>query len=251
MTRMSWMVAVLAVAACDCESGPAPIPKSAPILTESLAAASPQMRTHMREHVDRADQLQAAIAQGRLADARDLAAWFATHEMDRPPGWGPYLDEMRYAAHRIQKAPDVTAAGAALGRFGASCAACHVATGARPAFAYEPPPQDTSTIEAQMVRHEWAAARLWEGVVGPADALWSEGARVMWTARFDLAKLAHEKPNADVAALAEQLREQAATAISLGDPAARAQFYGEMMQTCASCHSIVRPQAVVHLEQRE
>jgi cytochrome c556 len=205
----------------------------------------------MRAHFAAVAELQAAIAQGRLIDARETARWFASHEMDAPPSWSPYVDEMRYAAMRIERAKDVAAAGAQIGRLGRACSSCHQAQDAHPAFAYEPPPTDVNTLEAQMARHQWAAARLWEGVVGPADQLWDEGARVMAMTRFDVAKSAHEKPNPDVIELAERLRDQSTQAITIKDHNARAAFFGDMMETCASCHSIVRPAPVVSARQEE
>lgn len=249
MRRTRWLAVGLALAACHCESGPAPARKPAVPILESVPAAAPGMRKHMAAHLDAAAGLQAAIAQGRLSDARDQAAWFATHDMDVPLEWRPYVDEMRYAALRIKGADDLATAGLSLGRLGRACGACHEAMSARPALAYAPPPADGNTLDAQMERHQWAAARLWEGVIGPADRLWLEGARVMTTTRFDIARSVHEKPNADVLELAERLHEQAKQAITLTDAAARAQHYGEMLDTCASCHSIVRTRPVARREE--
>ncbi|HEX5061916.1 MAG TPA: hypothetical protein VFV99_21255 [Kofleriaceae bacterium] len=199
------------------------------------------MRAHMTVHLEEAAALQAAIARGWLVDARERARWFASHDMEAPPSWQPYLDDMRYAAMRIARARDVATAGAQIGLLGRACGACHEANAATPAFQYDPPPTDDATLEAQMRRHQWAAARMWEGVVGPADAAWQDGARVMATTRLDVARTAHEKPNADVFELAERLRDQATQALTMTARDARARFYGEMMETCASCHSIVRP----------
>jgi hypothetical protein len=66
----------------------------------------------------------------------------------------------------------------------------------------------------------------------------------MATSRLDVAATVHEKPNADVIAFAERLRGQADRAQTITDRTARARFYGEMMTTCASCHTIVRPNPV-------
>lgn len=200
---------------------------------------------HMRAHLAAAEALQAAIADGRLIDAREQAAWLVGHPMDAPPSWTPYIDQMRFAAMRIEHARDVADAASQIGHLGRACSSCHEAHGARPAFAYEPPPEDDATLDAQMARHQWAAARLWEGLVGPADQLWAEGAHVLATARLDIARSAHEKPNADVIELAERLRDQAREAVTLTQRDARAEWFGAMMGTCASCHSIVRPAPVV------
>jgi len=199
----------------------------------------------MAAHYIAATELQAAIAQGRLSDVRDQAHWLMTHDMDGPPDWRPHIDELRDAAMRIWRSQDVPTAGVQLGRVGRACSACHEAQAARPALFYPPVPPDGDTFEAQMERHQWAAARLWDGVVGPADELWQEGARVMATGRIDIAKLAHGKPNVEVIELAERLRAQATEASTISDRGARAAFFGNMMETCASCHSIVRPRPVV------
>lgn len=198
------------------------------------------MRMHMAAHRDAAGELQAAIADGRLVDARELATWFATHEMEVLPDWRPYLEDMRTAALQIAHAGDLSTAGRHIGKLGGACSACHVAQGARLAFAPAAPPHDDGTLESQMERHRWAAARLWEGLVGPADERWLEGARAMMTAPLDVAGSTHGKPNVEVVELGERLRDQARAAAELTSRSGRAQLYGEMMHTCASCHQIVR-----------
>jgi len=32
-----------------------------------------------------------------------------------------------------------------------------------------------SSLQLQMRRHQWAAARLWEGLIGPSNEMWSQG----------------------------------------------------------------------------
>src|SRR5690606_31720974 len=117
------------------------------------------------------------------------------------------------------------------------------ASGARPAFAFGVAPPD-GDIEAQMERHQWGAARLWEGVIGPSDDAWLAGARVVAAQDIDLGTTTRGKPNADVAAHAEALRTLASEATRTDEPAARSELYGTMLHTCASCHAIVRPGAV-------
>jgi hypothetical protein len=241
MSRLTWIAAMLSFTAFACESGPAPARKPAPIIVEMASAPPRDMQSHMAAHLDAASALQAAIAHGRLADARDIAAWFATHDMEAPHGWRGYVDEMRYAALRVRHASDLPTAGLELGRFARTCGHCHIVMGARPSFAPVALPDGGAT---EMARHQWAAARLWEGLVGPDDARWRDGAQVMTTVRFAIGDAVHDKPNADVIELGQQLHAQAREALATTSSAPRAKLYGEMMSTCASCHAIVRPQAV-------
>jgi hypothetical protein len=243
MRRRSSSAVVLVFAAGACETGSSPGRKPSSFIAESPPQPPADMRGHMAAHLDAAAALQAAIAQGRLGDAREVAAWFATHDMDVSHEWRPFLDEMRYAALRVRQARDLPTAGLELGRIARACGACHVAMGARPRFAPAPMPVGDPT---QMVRHQWAAARLWEGLVGPDDARWRDGAHVMTTARFAIGASVHGKPNADVIELGEGLHAQAREALSTTGLAARAKLYGAMMDTCASCHAIVRPHALVN-----
>jgi len=238
----------LALATCHCESGSARSP--APVAPR-VPSENRDVRTHMAAHLSAAAELQAAIAQGRLADAREQAAWFASHEMEAPPAWSAHIVEMRYAASRIRGASDVATAGSQIGRLGRACSSCHEAQHAKPAFAYEPVPADDGTLEAQMQRHQWAAARLWEGLVGPDDQRWDDGARVLATTQFAVAQSAHKKPNAEAIELGERMREQASEAIEVRDHDARASYFGTMMETCASCHTLVRPAPVVSTGQGE
>ncbi|HEY5923816.1 MAG TPA: hypothetical protein VIV11_19175 [Kofleriaceae bacterium] len=230
---LRWFAIGLALTACE----------SAPQATaESPAQPQP---AHSREQLEAAASLQLAIMQGRLADARDLAGQLAVHEMPARSGWQPYVAELRDSAHLIARADDVAAAGAELGRLGRACGSCHAASGARPVLAAGVAPTDDTTLAAQMLRHQWAAVQLWQGVSGPADQAWQDGARVMVATRADVHKRVHEKPNAEVFMLAERLHEQARHAAALTDVDARAGLYGEVMATCASCHTIMRPHPVV------
>ena len=199
----------------------------------------------MRDHFAAATDLQRAVITGRLSKARELAKWLATHPMGEPDGWAPYLEEMRYAARQIESAPDVPAAGGQLGRLGRACSACHEAQHAKLSFTASAPPPAGNTLEAQMRRHRWAAERMWEGVIAPSEARWRAGARVLAMTPLDVRRTAHAKPNVEVVELAERLRDAGRRAGELRDHDARAVFYGEMMATCAGCHSIVRPRPVV------
>jgi hypothetical protein len=249
MLRPHWTVAVLALAACQCESSS---PRTAPkhhsfAMPAPTQAKTPKARlqAHMAEHLQTARDMQRAIAQGRLPKARELAGWFAQHPLDEKPPWQKYAFAMRGSALRIQAARDLATAGGELGTFGNACASCHVAAGVTPTFTYGPPPrEDEHSLEAQMERHQWAATRLWEGVIGPSDREWQEGATVLAVDKLDVSSMQHEKPNGYVVDLAEQLQQQARDAQTMHGTSDRAAFYGRMMTTCAACHQITRPYPV-------
>ena len=227
---LRWLAVGLALATCE----------SAPQPTGVAGAAMPELRDH-RAHGDAAAHLQEAIALGRLADAREQALWLATTEMDSQASWQPYLVEIRAAAYGIARADDVASAGAGMGRHGRACGSCHDAMNASPSVALVSAPADESTLAAQGQRQQWAAARMWEGVLGAGDQRWLDGANVLATTHLDIASSVHEKPNAETFALAERLREQAAQATMVVEPAERAEMFGQIMETCGSCHRILRP----------
>ncbi|HTL31698.1 MAG TPA: hypothetical protein VL326_01160 [Kofleriaceae bacterium] len=201
-----------------------------------LSIAFVLVSAHPAEHLQSARDMQHAIADGRLLKARELAEWFAHH---------PLAEPIRGAALRIAKAPDVATAGGELGDFGKACAACHVASNAKVTFTYGPPPRELDdSVAAQMERHQWGATRLWEGLIGPSENEWLEGATVLAVNKIDVSKMARGKPNAGVVALGQRLQQQAREAQTLRGTNARAEFYGRMMSTCAACHQMVRPYPV-------
>ena len=62
---------------------------------------------------------------------------------------------------------------------GRRCAQCHEAAGAKLAFPKEAPPAAGKKLPSHMAGHEWATARLWEGLIGPSTERWLEGARAL------------------------------------------------------------------------
>jgi hypothetical protein len=202
-----------------------------------LMTSTPQLSPPQRPHFVAAGELQLAVMEGRLADARDLARAIETEPAAND---SPYLAELRVAAQAIERSTDLEAAGAQLGRLARACGSCHEAAGATLRFTFVPAPEARATPAAQMRRHAWAATRLWEGVAGPADASWNAGTAVLASTPFDVAATVHEKPNVEVFERAETLREQARVAGSVARDD-RAALYGEMMVGCAGCHAIARP----------
>jgi cytochrome c553 len=236
--------------ACRDEKPPQPAPEPpAPVATTPVAppvdASDPEtLKQHMWKHFTAISQLQRAIARGHLDEAKELANWIATHPELPQEGWEPYLDQLHGAALEVAGAKDLPTAATLATKLVRACSKCHEARGAIVTFAWELQPEDGPALQVQMKRHQWAAARLWDGLVGPSDELWNEGAGVLATAHLDTLQASGGTTRGDVTALAAHVRELALRAVKLEDTDARAQLYGELLSTCAGCHQIVRPKPV-------
>ena len=85
-----------------------------------------------------------------------------------------------------------------------------------------------------MRRHEWAAERLWQALLLQDDDTWIRGA-----AAFADDPLHGEAVPAGVAPLAKKVHELGAKAAETTDWDERGALYGEVLATCADCHSKV------------
>lgn len=199
-----------------------------------------ELRQQMLAHFAAVSALARAVVLGQLEEARRQARWLLDHDEPLAEGWQPFVDEVRAGALAVAEAPDLPTAGAVTARIGRACSRCHEARAAAVGFAWEPEPAEAPTVAAQMQRHQWAAARLWEGLVGPSDEMWAEGSRVMAGTRLDLAKIAPGAPRGDLAALAGAVRDLAQRAAAVTHHDERSALYGELLATCAGCHVLAR-----------
>jgi len=245
----TWICAALALASCKSADDPARPPAEsppAPARTPVASATPPDAATlkgHMREHFAAVSELQRAIARGHLDEAKQLADWLGSHDETLLDGWQPYVDELKAAAAAVHDAKDLPVAAALAGRLARACSKCHEARSATVAFAWLPAPDDQPTLETQMKRHQWAAARMWEGLVGPSDELWDQGTRTLAATQLDLVA-AGGSGRGDITALARRVSELAKQGAKITDQDERARWYGELLSTCAGCHTLARPQPV-------
>jgi len=251
---MSWVSVIMVSCLVACSSReeprpPAPAPPPAvgtnvaPQVPPSVDAAT-AVQEHMRRHFAAIGALQRAIARGKLDDARSNARWIVEHDEPLAEGWKPFVDELKTAAGAVEGATDLPSAAALAARLGRACSRCHEAQSAIVTFPWEPLPEGDSSLQLQMKRHQWAAARLWEGLVGPSDEMWSQGTSLLATTKLDSLAAARGILRGDVDALATKVHELATKAGAVTDQDARAALYGELLSTCAGCHSLVRPAPV-------
>ena len=250
---MTRLVAVLLIAgACQTREAPKEAPPTPPVAPvgpvptpDAPQAAEPtEVQKDMRAHFAAVVDLQKAIVRGKLDDARGHARFVVAHEEPVIEGGAAYAADMKRAAEAVIAAPDLPTAGSQAAVLGRTCSRCHEATSAVIAFAWEPQPELDGSLRTQMQRHQWAAARLWEGLVGPSDEMWTQGSEALAAAELDALAAARGIARGDVQSLAAHVRTLATRAKTTTDHAARATLYGDLLSTCAGCHQLVRPTPV-------
>jgi hypothetical protein len=226
------IAAVLMVAACgEAFDSSTPTDKTGTFAAQVEAA-------HVRMHVrfEAARRVEDAIAHSDLERARTAAR--IVDSLDEPeimPQWMPFVADVRDAARQVVQSGDVVAASSSVAILGARCAACHVAIVAHVTFPNEPRPETTG-----MVGHQWAAAQMWEGLIGPADDRWLNGAQALTTVPLNMVARAATPTSPDEIDDVARIRLFARRALTAKTLDARADVYGKLLSACADCHAKLR-----------
>ncbi len=191
------------------------------------------VRFHMHENFDLVRAVEKLLVRGRLDEAKNLASAIA-RAPDEPgyAAFAPQAIEVRARASVVASAASVDEALRAEAKLAAACASCHADAGVIAEFrSPTQAPPDKPTVDARMARHLWATDRMWEGLVGDADDSWRAGLDVLAAT-----PLPWKTVDKDRVPLGKQLQRLAddARKVSHDD---RARAYGEILVTCAACHS--------------
>jgi len=190
----------------------------------------------MRSHYLSGRETRDALVRGDLEDARARFQRLSREPgpSDAPPSWEPRLEAMRQAAREAVGAQDLPEATRAFAQVAMRCAECHSALGVTAELESIPLPEGESP-PAQMVRHQWAAEQMWQGLIGPDPERYRQGAAILAEAPLHPLELqVGTSPPLAVVQAAERARELAGRA-SRAD-ADEAVLYGELLATCAACH---------------
>ncbi len=202
-----------------------------PNYPEAVAAA--QQRMH--ERFGALARAQQALMHGDLDRVHAEATTLGTlDEPDVLAQWKPHVAAIRERAAIVHDAADPMAAGHAIAEVARRCASCHQASHAKLVWAEEPPPADRARLAAVMNSHQYAAARMWEGLIGPSDARWLDGARRLAVAPIAITAESSALGIADDVAKVHVFARRAAEVKD------RAQLYGDLLATCAHCHAVIR-----------
>jgi hypothetical protein len=240
------MRALLIVAAVTgCQPSPAPIAKPAltsTVVASDFAAKVMRVRVHMHVRFAAARRLEQAIVFSDLVGAHGEAKIIA--ELDEPdalPEWQPYISSVRDAARQIILTKDLGAAATMSALLGRRCAQCHSAGEAKLVWSTDRAPATTTKLAANMASHQWATNKMWEGLIGPSLERWRDGAQILADAPLTIVAEADNLP-ADVAVGDDvaRIRLLAKRALAAETPDARANVYGELLQSCVGCHATIR-----------
>lgn len=193
----------------------------------------------MQLHYTLATEARVEVIRGDLDKARAKAAELAAIEPpEMPEPWVPRLEALRVAAAGVAAAGDLLAAGGALGTLGATCGDCHAAVGGGPSRMVSVALEQPEAPGPHMRQHLWAADRMWLGLVGPSDELWTTSATAL--ADLELHELADLPDGPEAFTRMEMDVHLLAGRAALAKSAAeRAVLYGEFLGRCAACHTLV------------
>jgi hypothetical protein len=239
----SFLVAILLAA---CTTGPR---TSDPPTTASprggdkpLIQAVLEVQGRMHERFAATNRMLYAIAISDLMRAQREAQLVA--DLDEPdvlPIWKPYVDDIRASARAVIATADTTAAARTMAGLGRACARCHQQANAKLVFADDPAPPSEKPLRATMASHQWAANRMWQGLLAPSTERWNDGARALAEAPLAITAEVGEPPHSlGIADDVSRIRLLARRAQTTTELDARTELYGELLGTCVQCHRTIR-----------
>lgn len=209
------------------------------VIAPAAGAQDGNVVDHMHVHYDAVLMLQSAVIAGSLEDTRDPAQWLKDHEglQSSMTGSATYIDAMRAAADAAIQAQNIEAVASATAAMGVACGNCHVANSVSVEFEAVDRPSDKEKTKNHMQRHQWAADRMWEGLIGPSDAAWSRGANLLFESPIRPDSVGGSADPEALKNRSRRVHQLAANATTVSDPTERAKVYAEFLGNCAGCHS--------------
>jgi len=226
-------------AASSAAPSAAPMSSSPPPIPPAVAAPStPAIPALMTEHYGKTVEMKAAVIRGDLAAFKQAAQALAEHPIEGTlaADWKTHLERMRDAAVVGRDATEIQTAADALAATGRTCAGCHAQLG-KPKLELGAPPAEGSGASFHMARHQWAADRMWEGLMAPSDDAWVKGCEVMADAPL------HQEAMTGPKSVSARVTELAAQAHTLANRARtapvqdRGTHYSAFLATCTACHT--------------
>ncbi len=210
-------------------------------LVAVAVAQDESLEDHMLEHFARATQVQSAVVAGDLDGVDVHAEWLAEHPSPDglPEGWQPYVKRMRELAWEVKNTRSLTVAAGATADMAGVCGDCHRNFEVKTWLDVTTEPPAGTSLSSRMGRHQWAADRLWEGLIGPSDDAWYAGSEALAEAPLTARQvLGEDEVSADY--LADRVHTLGREARKTANDQSRVRLYGQLLSTCAECHSLYR-----------
>ena len=215
---------------------PAKTPPPAPIVK---VAASPEpkpewnSKVHMAEHFTFASDALRGILDGNLTRVHAQAEELTYHDTTEVPAeWTPLGEALVAESRKLQDADTPADAATQLMAVAAACAACHQAVKG-PDVSLKALAADHALFgDTGMQRHEWAAFRMWMGVIVPDADLYSMGATGMTSTEGSLPAFPERVEPLHEAVIAGGQR-----ALAAQTDAERRDALAALLPTCAACHT--------------
>jgi hypothetical protein len=208
-------------------------------LTSAPVVDTATLKVQMRDHAAHAAAMRDAVTRADLDAAKREAKTLADLRVEggAAPAWRERLAAMNVAASRVAGAKDLAESSRALSAVARTCGDCHATLGGPHLVVDEPPENAPGPVVPRMQRHQWAAARLWDGLVGPSNRSWRAGATVLMDAPLEPEILTPGRsPVPAIGALASSVHDLGRKARVVEAPADRGAIFGELMSTCSACH---------------
>lgn len=207
-------------------------------LPEARSAPTPPVTSEMHARYVALAAARDAVIAGRVAEAADAVGALSASDgaaLPFPAEWAPMDQAVRSAARRVALARDVPAAAVRVARVATACAACHTATGGGPVATDPELPGQAWSVGQNMPLHRWAVDWMWLGLVADSDEAWVRGARELDDR--PLAPRFAGEGAARTAELEQQVYALARRALTTEGAVDRAALMGELLATCATCHT--------------
>jgi hypothetical protein len=192
----------------------------------------------MKVHAELGHALRDAAVRGDLDAVKTDASQLA-HLRFEPtnPTWNQKAEVMNAAAATIVQSLDLGAAVRTIAALAAACGDCHAALEG-PSSSRPIPVAADGGARSAMLRHQWAATQLWDGLATPSDAAWTDGATMLADPALAPELLTPCKtPVPKVGELIDGLRALGQRAQKATTIDARRAAYAETLSRCAGCHS--------------
>jgi len=236
MKTSSWLASIPVFALFAILSGPLP--------SQEIGASNvSEVAAHMHEHLGRITTIKSFIIMDNLDGVREPASWLAEHESvsGLPANFQPYVELMRVYARQIVAARDLKSAADSVSRMARNCGNCHLVNNIELEFGFDTKPADLADTITHMQRHQWAADRLWEGLIGPSDVAWGRGSDML----VDVPLHSTDVMNKTTSEVASDMIDQIAHRVHvLGGqgtitrtPDGRSDLYAELLGLCVDCHT--------------